>query len=626
MQEQVQKRLSGERAALLALLVGVLSFFTAVYHLLLHQAPLLPTILGQWLLLVVTAAFLLSTYYVFQQTKTAGEKTSIGFRVCAAYIFGAAVSLSYASHQYFTPVADVGLNVIIFDAVFTASSLGIAGSVIGLKSVQQQRALDEVARQEKEISDEQAFTETILNAVPDVFYGFDQHGDFFEWNDQFSEVTGYSGCEINSLHPTEFVVEEDQAKVMRAISDVFENDETITVEARLQTKDGESIPYEFTGSKITRPDDGSSGLVGVGRDISKLKEQRQRFRAVFNNTFQFIGLMDTEGELLEVNETALTFGGVNREQVVGEKIWETYWFQENDKAQDVAKKAIKRANTGSQHREEITVQGAKNTETIEFSVRPITDSNGETVLLVPEGRVVTNLRQRERHLQVLHRFLRHNLRNKMTVIQGTADVLEQNIQHPEHEKYASQIEGAAEELIELSETAHELSQVVIDDGSEDTSIPLQRVLETIKENITTEYASATIVIDLERDTSVRADWRVENVFSQLIENAVEHSDSGDPTVEIEAEHDRDSVTVHIADDGPGIPSEELTGIITDDEPTQLTHGTGFGLWLARSVVDDYGGNLDYEPHPDGGSIIEVKLPKSDVKQSAPISQSEPSKS
>jgi hypothetical protein len=71
--------------------------------------------------------------------------------------------------------------------------------------------------------------------------------------------------------------------------------------------------------------------------------------------------------------------------------------------------------------------------------------------------------------------------------------------------------------------------------------------------------------------------------------------------------DEDTVSVRVADDGPGIPEDELVGIFSEGEQTQLTHGTGFGLWLVRMVVDDYGGDLSYESPPDGGSVVVVTL-------------------
>lgn len=615
----------GRSSAFVILIFPILSLAVAFAHMFMHQAPLLPTILGQWLLVIVSIVFALAGYYGLTTTETDDERLILAIRMGAAYLFGAFVSLAYGSHQYFTPVAQVGIDTVFYDSIFTATTVGIAGVVIGLKSIQYEQTLDEATKRQKQLTDEQAFVESIFSTLPDVFYAFDKQGNFFKWNDRFEEVTGYDDDEISSMHPTDFIAEKDQAKVAEAIRQVFEDGETVTVEARFETKRGKQIPYEFTGAKITRDDGQSLGLIGIGRDISQKKKQRQRFEAVFNNTYQFIGLMDTEGRLLEANDTALEFGELDRDQVVGKKIWNSYWFQDNDEAQTAAREAVKQANEGQLYREEIEVQGGESTEMIDFSVRPIVDERGNITLLVPEGRLITDLKRRERHLQVLHRFLRHNLRNKMTVIQGTADVLERQLSVSKHTDHALQIERTAEELIELSETAHELSQVAIDSPDEQQPVDPCRLLEAVKDDMSEQYPSATIVLNLNTDIRVHADWRLEKVFEQLVENAIEHADE-DPTVEIYVETDTEHVSINIADNGPGIPRDELAGIITDEEPTQLTHGTGFGLWLARTVIDDYGGDINYESRPGGGSILSIELQKSPSSHSVAGQQSELSNS
>lgn len=590
-----------------AICLALFSVITAIYHLLAHQAPLWPTVLGQWLLLLVSVCFGASLGYGLQHCETKGEQVTIGSRAAAAYVSGAVVSIAYASHQYLTPVAEVGLDVIVFETVFTASAVGTGGVAVGIKTVEYKRALSKAADRERELVDQQVFTESIFDALPDIFYAFDDSGNFLDWNDRFVEVTGYSEEEIELLTPLDFVAEDDKNEVSKAITGVFSNDETVTLEVQIKTKDDELIPYEVTGSRITRPDGESLGLVGVGRDISQLREQRQRFKAVFNNTYQFIGLMETDGTLLEANETALEFGGIERQQVVGEKLWDTYWFH-TEEARAVARSAVQRASEGELYRREVTVLGATGPDIIDFSVRPITDKQGNVTLLVPEGRLITDLKERERHLQVLHRFLRHNLRNKMTIIQGTSDFLKKELEDPEYFDYASKIKAAASDLIELSETAHELSQVAMEDvGEKQQPVRPRYVLENVRDDLTSEYDSATIELYVDPELYVSADWRLETVFKQLIENGIEHAGNNSPTVEVSANHHGDAVTVSIVDYGPGIPQDELSGIVTYEEQTKLTHGTGFGLWLVRSVVDDYGGDINYEPHPDGGSIVSVKL-------------------
>ncbi|MFC7059580.1 PAS domain S-box protein [Halovenus salina] len=473
----------------------------------------------------------------------------------------------------------------------------IEGIVINARDITDRK------RREQQLQEEQAFTESIFEALPDVLYAFDEHGTFLRWNDRFSTVTGYDDEEIASMQPVEFIAAQDKADVAEAISTVFVNDEPVTVEADFVTKDGERIPYEFTGARMSDESGKTLGLVGIGRDISERKEQQRRFEAVFNNTYQFTGLMDPDGTLLEANKAAVEFGGLTRSDVIGTKLWNVYWFQVSDEAREVAREAVETAQSGDFYRKQVTVQGETGTEIIDFSVRPVVSEDGEVSLLIPEGRQITALKRRERHLGVLHRFLRHNLRNKMTVINGTASLLADELADSDLSKHVTQIEGAASELLELSETANELSRTVIeaetDLGPVDLSGSLDRVVS--------EYPEATIEVP-DTDQMVVADWRLDNVFEQLIENALEHTEATAPTVEITVDATAEQVAVNVIDDGPGIPETELTGIVNNDQQTQLTHGSGFGLWLVRSVLDEYGGTLTYEQAPSGGSIFTVELP------------------
>ena len=502
----------------------------------------------------------------------------------------------------------------------------VEGIVINSQEVTDRR------ERQRRLSTERAFTEGVFAALPDVFYAFDGDGNFLRWNDRLSEATGYDDEAIKSMHPIELVAPEDRPAVTEAISQVFEAGTPVTVEARFQTKDGETRPYEFTGAELTRPDGETLGLVGIGRDISDRKRRRRRFEAVFDNTPQFLCLTDLDGTVLEMNETVLEFVGSDRAAVVGQALWDTTWFRGTPPAAAAAETGVERARDGDVHDTEIEVCGTLGTETIEFSVRPITDDRGDVTLLAAEGRLITEVKRRERHLEVLHRFLRHNLRNKMTIIQGTADVLHERLSDPTDRDHVTQIMGAATELIDLSETAHQLSRVAISDDGERQPIDLRETLRAVRDDVEADHEDATVRLGSDLDHRVRADWRLHPMFEQLVENAVEHSsasnraesdaatehaDTNAPTVDVTCTERDGSITVRIADNGPGIPQDELVGITTDEEPTQLTHGTGFGLWLVRSVIDDYAGSLDYKPHPEGGSIVMVELPPATGNQQTP---------
>ena len=142
-------------------------------------------------------------------------------------------------------------------------------------------------------------------------------------------------------------------------------------------------------------------LATAYRERSETTQRKRRFEAIFNNTHTFVGLLEPDGTLLEANETALSFGGIEREAVVGKPVWETYWFQTNDTVRETAPEAVEQARDGRLYRDEIRVQGVDSEAIIDFSVRPVTDESGEVVLLVPEGRDITTRKRYTRQLETL---------------------------------------------------------------------------------------------------------------------------------------------------------------------------------------------------------------------------------
>lgn len=148
--------------------------------------------------------------------------------------------------------------------------------------------ITDVVEIEEELRREKAFTESALDAQPDVFYVFTPAGDILRWNDRFNEVTGYTDEEIREMHPTEFVASDDVPSILRGIETVATEGATVSVEATLVSKDGERTPYEFTGSVIEDvgepiydTGDHDAFICGTGRDISqRITAEEEREAAI----------------------------------------------------------------------------------------------------------------------------------------------------------------------------------------------------------------------------------------------------------------------------------------------------------------------------------------------------------
>ena len=134
-------------------------------------------------------------------------------------------------------------------------------------------------------------------------------------------------------------------------------------------------------------------VIERGHTQAGLRESERRFRAIFDQSYQFIGLMQPDGTLMEANQTALQFAGLTLADVVGKPFWEAYWWQISPATQEQLKAAIQRAAQGELVHYDVQVQGAGGQViTIDFSIKPIRDLLGEVVLLIPEGRDITEMR------------------------------------------------------------------------------------------------------------------------------------------------------------------------------------------------------------------------------------------
>ncbi|NER79302.1 MAG: PAS domain S-box protein, partial [Leptolyngbya sp. SIO1D8] len=132
---------------------------------------------------------------------------------------------------------------------------------------------------------------------------------------------------------------------------------------------------------------------------NQIQTTEQRFRAIFNQTFQFIGLLEPNGTLIEANQTALDFGGLQREEVINRPFWEAHWWKISPETQAQLKQAIAQAAQGNFVRYEVDVLGVDRIITIDFSLRPIRDETGQVKLLIPEGRDISDLKQVEAALR-----------------------------------------------------------------------------------------------------------------------------------------------------------------------------------------------------------------------------------
>ncbi|MBU2513491.1 PAS domain S-box protein [bacterium] len=150
-----------------------------------------------------------------------------------------------------------------------------------------------------------------------------------------------------------------------------------------------------------------------------LRASEQKFRAIFNQTFQFIGLLSCEGLLLEVNETALHFAGITESSVLNKPFWETPWWAHSTEVKKRIENAVLTAAAGEFIRFETSSQRSDGTLLdVDFSLKPIKDESGEVILLIPEGRDISERKETERELQHLRNLLKNIINSMPSILVG----------------------------------------------------------------------------------------------------------------------------------------------------------------------------------------------------------------
>ena len=132
-----------------------------------------------------------------------------------------------------------------------------------------------------------------------------------------------------------------------------------------------------------------------------LRQSEQRLRAIFDSTFELIGLLDPEGVLLEINRTALLAVAATSDAVIGRAFWTTPWWTYSPaKLQLQIQQAIARAATGELVRFEVNPVLADGTNVwVDLSITPIYDPTGTVVMLIAEGHDINQQKQTENSLR-----------------------------------------------------------------------------------------------------------------------------------------------------------------------------------------------------------------------------------
>ncbi len=209
----------------------------------------------------------------------------------------------------------------------------------------------------------------------------------------------------------------------------------------------------------------------------------------------------------------------------------------------------------------------------------------------------------------------HELRNPLSNIQGYLEGLKEGMVEPT-EKVFDSLHQQSLVLKRLVDDLRDVNraragQLELDEKPVVLEDIIDREVKAAKN--AAERQDVTIEEDLGSSTLLEADpERVSQVIRNLLDNALTHTPSGG-TIEVVVSQSSGKAITKVADDGGGIPEEELPHIFdrfyrVDKSRSRGTGGTGLGLTIAKEIVESHGGEISVESVEGKGTTFEFTLP------------------
>ena len=215
-------------------------------------------------------------------------------------------------------------------------------------------------------------------------------------------------------------------------------------------------------------------------------------------------------------------------------------------------------------------------------------------------------------LEYLNSLLRHEVLNTANVVVGYAELLMED--HDGDEPTLEYLERVARQSRKMTDVIQDVRLLIQATSGEADLEPVDvvSVLEAEVTALSDRHADVSVTRSWPDSAVVAADDLLARVFSNVLENAVLHNDGPDPHVEVSVRAGPETVTVTIADDGPGVPEAERESLF--EQSGRGDHG--LGLYLVSTLVSRYGGSVELEETGPDGSVFTLELPRTSAGATA----------
>lgn len=503
-----------------------------------------------------------------------------------------------------------------------------SGFTVELESLRSciETMVHQLERRYADLQEQEEFTNTAINAIGGMFFVQDREGRFIRWNDTMQRLAGdilrlQDRPDRTLIHP------DDRTYVEQKIDEVFAIGHAET-EARALLG-GEVRNYVFSARRMDVG--GQPFMVASGVDITerrqaeaeqkRLQEAVERSAADWKQTFDTVTtpILITEGSgaIIRVNRAALELSGLSEEQLAGRHIEE---ISAGEPWQTAAQLITYIAGEHMGTTAEAKDADGRTWDIIVSRFSAPNDGSERFILVLWEITGIVELQESLRRSETMSAMgtlvagVAHEVRNPLFGISATLDAFHEEMSQPGYAECGATLRQEVNRLIHLMQELLEYGKppaLNIERGD------IRQVMRDAVENRRPAAHNAQVEIQNARTdrmpTLLMDRSRLQQVFENLIDNAIQHSDAGGIvrlSIALTDHAGRPWAECRVDDEGPGFDPKDFDRVF---EPffTQREGGTGLGLSIVQRIVEEHSGKVFAANRPEGGGRIRVLFPLGD---------------
>jgi PAS domain S-box-containing protein len=524
------------------------------------------------------------------------------------------------------PVLNRRIELPALDKAGRALAVELTISPIRLKDGYQFSAFVRDISERKRMEEARFRLAAIVESADDAILSKDLNGVVMSWNSGAERLFGYRadeivGRNIDLLIPADRQSEEAQILAQTRAGRSVNHFETVR-----RHKEGRLIEVSLTISPLRDTTGTIIGASKIIRDITERRRLEERFRATVESAPAAMVMIDHSGTIVLVNAQTENLFGYPRSELLGQRVEmlvperfrrghpamrEAFFVDPQARRMGAGRDLFGLRRDGHEFPVEIGLNPIRTDEGV-FVLSAIVDITERKKSEEQIRRYAIELEKSNRELDQFAYSASHDLKAPLRAVHNLAQWLEEDAgsllpkSSQEHlsllRQRVARMEGLLTDLLAYSRVGRVQHEPQL--------VQLEQLVRDVIEFLAPPPGFHFQVAELPALWIQRPP--MEQVFRNLIGNAIKHHDRSDGTIAIASEDRGDCIELFVRDDGPGIAAEyheQVFQMFQTLKPRDEVEGSGMGLALVKKIVENQGGRIKLDSAPGHGVSLRFTWPK-----------------